>query len=60
MAALDKNKKAKAAFSATDRGKQREYAEYIADAKREVTKARRLEKIRPMIVAGLGLNDKYR
>jgi len=40
--------------------KQREFAEYIADAKRADTKSRRLEKIIPMIRNGTGLNDKYR
>ncbi len=59
-AVLVKNKKAKTAFEAMGRGKQREYAEYVTDAKREATQARRLEKILPMIVAGRGLNDKYR
>lgn len=41
-------------------GKQREYGEYITEAKREATKMSRLEKIRPMIIAGKGLNDKYK
>jgi uncharacterized protein YdeI (YjbR/CyaY-like superfamily) len=41
-------------------GKQREYAEYIAEAKQAATKERRLEKILPMIAAGGGLNDKYK
>ena len=40
--------------------KQREFAEYIQDAKRVETKQRRIEKILPMIVDGIGLNDKYR
>ncbi|MTI89359.1 MAG: hypothetical protein FH748_15490 [Balneolaceae bacterium] len=40
--------------------KQREYAEHIAEAKRDSTKKRRLEKIIPMIQKGVGLNDKYR
>ena len=40
--------------------KQREYCEYIETAKRDVTKHNRLEKIKPMIMAGVGLNDKYR
>ena len=42
------------------RGKQREYAEYIAGAKREETRSKRLQKVFPMIEAGIGLNDKYR
>ena len=40
--------------------KQKEYAEYITTAKREVTKMSRLEKIKPMILEGIGLHDKYR
>ncbi|MEM7106158.1 MAG: YdeI/OmpD-associated family protein [Bacteroidota bacterium] len=40
--------------------KKREYAEYIASAKREETKLRRLDKIIPMILEGVGLNDKYK
>lgn len=40
--------------------KQREYCEYIDTAKREETKLSRLEKIKPMILQGIGLNDKYR
>jgi uncharacterized protein YdeI (YjbR/CyaY-like superfamily) len=40
--------------------KQREYAEYISTAKREATKLSRLEKIIPMILQGIGLNDQYR
>jgi len=59
-AALAKNPKTKTAFNAMTKGKRREYADYIADAKRAETKARRIEKIMPMIAAGAGLNDKYR
>ena len=40
--------------------KQREYSEYISEAKREETKLKRLEKIIPMIRQKIGLNDKYR
>ena len=40
--------------------KQREYCEYISSAKREATKQTRLEKIKPMILQGVGLNDKYK
>ena len=40
--------------------KQREYAEYIDTAKRTETKQARLEKIIPMILKGIGLNDKYK
>jgi uncharacterized protein YdeI (YjbR/CyaY-like superfamily) len=41
-------------------GQRREYAEYVAEAKQDTTKHRRLEKILPMIKAGIGLNDRYR
>jgi uncharacterized protein YdeI (YjbR/CyaY-like superfamily) len=34
--------------------------EYINEAKQEKTKANRLEKIKPMILSNIGLNDKYR
>lgn len=40
--------------------KQREFAEYISSAKRDTTKITRLEKIIPMIINGIGLNDKYK
>ena len=40
--------------------KQKEYAEYIEMAKREQTKIDRITKIKPLILEGKGLNDKYR
>lgn len=40
--------------------KQREYAEYISEAKRKETKRKRLDKIIPMIKQKIGLSDKYR
>ena len=58
--ALGANKKAGAAFKKLRPGLQREYADHISDAKQAATKERRLDKILPMIVAGKGLNDKYR
>lgn len=57
---LDSNKALKTAFEALTPFKQREYAEFIETAKRETTKLSRLEKIKPMILEGIGLNDKYR
>ncbi|MEX0290341.1 MAG: YdeI family protein [Flavobacteriaceae bacterium] len=50
----------KAKFEALSPGKQREYCEYISTAKQEKTKQSRLEKITPMILEGVGLNDMYR
>lgn len=49
-----------ARFRQLTKGRQREYADYIAGAKREVTKARRMEKILPKIAQGKGLNDYHR
>lgn len=40
--------------------KQKEFLEYIETAKREETKLSRIEKIKPMILDNIGLNDKYR
>ncbi|HET8810236.1 MAG TPA: DUF1801 domain-containing protein [Flavobacteriaceae bacterium] len=48
------------AFEQLTTGRQREYCEYIATAKREATKLSRIEKITPMILVGKGLNDQYK
>jgi uncharacterized protein YdeI (YjbR/CyaY-like superfamily) len=58
--ALNKNKKLRKNFDNFTPFKQREYCEYISGAKRDVTRKTRLEKIIPMILEGVGLNDKYR
>lgn len=58
--AFSKNRSAQNCFSKMTKGKQREYADYISSAKRAETKQSRIEKILPMIVEGIGLNDKYR
>ena len=50
----------KSAFEKFTKGKQREFTEHIANAKREATRISRLQKCIPMINAGIGLNDKYR
>ncbi len=60
QALLNKSKKVQAAFDKFTPSKQREYCEYIAEAKRAATKVKRLEKIKPMILDGIGLNDKYK
>ena len=57
--ALRLNKTAGNKFKSLRLGLQREYTDYVADAKREDTKLRRIEKILPMIIAGAGLHDKY-
>ena len=58
--ALRQENGATAAFGQIRPGLQREFADYISDAKRDDTKLRRVQKILPMIIAGKGLNDKYR
>lgn len=40
--------------------KQYEFLEYIESAKQEKTKLSRMEKVIPMILGNVGLNDKYR
>lgn len=40
--------------------KQNDFIEHIATAKREDTVMSRIEKIKPLIMAGIGLNDKYK
>ncbi|MBN3522018.1 YdeI/OmpD-associated family protein [Algoriphagus lutimaris] len=57
---LQSNVDLKASFERLTPFKQKEYIEYITEAKREATKMNRLEKIIPMIMEGKGLNDKYR
>ena len=58
--ALHANKKADEKFKSLRLGLQREYADYIFEAKRGATKLRQIEKILPMIGEGVGLHDKYR
>lgn len=57
---LNKNADLNTGFKALTSYKQREYCDYIATAKREVTKISRIEKIKPMILKGIGLHDKYK
>lgn len=48
------------AFSKFTTSKQNEFLEYIETAKQEKTKISRMEKIKPMILQNIGLNDKYK
>ncbi len=57
---LNSDEQLKLKFEELSKGKKREYAEYIAEAKRENTKINRIGKIIPMILKGVGLNDKYK
>ncbi|MES2799266.1 MAG: DUF1801 domain-containing protein [Bacteroidota bacterium] len=58
--ALHQNKNLKVAFEKLSPGKQKEYNIYVAEAKQEKTKLDRIEKISSQILAGKGLNDKYK
>lgn len=40
--------------------KQKDYINYINEAKQEKTKINRIEKIKPMLLLGIGFNDKYK
>ncbi|WP_299247736.1 DUF1801 domain-containing protein [uncultured Aquimarina sp.] len=60
QAVLVINSDLKACFEKLTPFKQKEYKEYIATAKREATRISRVKKITPMIMDGVGLNDKYR
>ncbi len=55
-----KDTKVKECFYSLSLPKQRDYCNYILEAKRETTKISRLEKIVPMILKRIGLNDKYK
>jgi len=57
--ALKKNKKAKTAFAAFSPSHQREYVEWITDAKREETRAKRVATALQWIAEGKSRNWKY-
>lgn len=58
--ALNQNDNLNSSFKALTKGKQKDYNEYIDEAKQEKTKVSRLEKIIPLILDGKGLHDKYK
>lgn len=58
--ALSSDNQLKVAFSKLTSGRQKEYCLHIAEAKQESTKLARVEKIIPMILLRIGLNDKYK
>lgn len=60
LEALEKDSKLREAFEKLTSGKQKEYTLYINEAKQEATKIKPVEKIIPMILKGVGLNDKYK
>ncbi|GAB2631344.1 YdeI/OmpD-associated family protein [Belliella aquatica] len=58
--ALSENHDLETAFNKLSLSKQKEYVDYISEAKREATQITRLDKIKPLIIAGKGLNDQYK
>lgn len=59
LAAIKENKKAAAAWAASSPSHQREYTEWITEAKTEATRTRRLETAVEWIAEGKGRNWKY-
>lgn len=57
---IDQNPALAEAFQKFSPYKQYEFLEYIESAKQEKTKLSRIEKVIPMILGNVGLNDKYR
>lgn len=58
--AFSENPLLKERFEALSLSNKRAFAEHVESAKREETRKQRLEKVMPMILAGIGLNDKYK
>lgn len=59
LAALKKNRQAQATFTAFSASKQRDYVEWIVEAKREDTRARRIEQAVEWMAEGKSRNWKY-
>lgn len=58
QARLDNDEAFRAAFEALTPGRQREYNLHISDAKQAATRASRVEKYVPKILAGKGMRDR--
>ncbi len=57
---LDSDSALKVAFNNLTLSNRRDFTEHIESAKQTETKLKRLKKIIPMIIQGIGLNDKYK
>jgi uncharacterized protein YdeI (YjbR/CyaY-like superfamily) len=57
---LDNNYEFKRSFESFSLAKQREFAEHIAQAKKNETRISRLQKVISNVLSGEGLNDKYK
>jgi uncharacterized protein YdeI (YjbR/CyaY-like superfamily) len=53
------NPELKKCFDMQTLSKRRDFAEYISGAKQHETRQKRMDKIIPLILQGMGLNDKY-
>lgn len=58
--AFRSNPSLKESFEALSLSRKRDYAEHVGNAKREETRQQRLQKVIPMILEGIGMNDKYK
>jgi len=58
--AFNENERLKKGFDSLPPFKRREFADHIGSAKQEKTRLSRLAKATPKIIAGIGLNDKFR
>lgn len=58
--ALSSDKDLEKAFNKLPFYKQKEFIEHVDSAKRAETKLARIDKIIPLILQGIGLNDKYK
>ena len=56
-AAFESEPEFQAAMLALTPGRQREYNDHVGSAKREATQLARLDKIRPLVLAGKGLTE---
>ena len=58
--AFSDDKELEHCFNRFTLGKKREFVEYVSSAKQVETRKARIEKIIPLILENIGLNDKYR
>lgn len=54
------DKELESCFNRFTPGKQREFADFVSSAKQAETRKARIQKIIPLILENIGLNDKYR
>ncbi len=60
LAEFDQSQELIKRFYSFTESKQREFANYVNEAKRKETRDQQIEKIIPLILEGIGLNDKYK